>query len=114
MHRDANFEVELFALAGRKVGLGQKLSVGQHRGQRMPQVVRDRTGHGADGGQPLGVQQALLRMLQALAHSGERLGHLADLAILSDVKRKRVVSLAQRTHAIDQRSSGRVKVLAMT
>ena len=40
--------------------------------------------------------------MQTLAHTNERLGHFADLAVLAYFKRKCVVTFSQRSHALDE------------
>src|ERR1035441_6620197 len=67
------------ALLPGQIGLGQKLGIGQDRGQGMAQVMRNRTGHSSNGRQALGMEQPLLRLMQALAHERESIGKLRDL-----------------------------------
>ena len=70
IHRDSNFLIKFLALIGRQPALAQKFRVGYDRRQRMPQIMRDRTGHPPDGGQALGFQQFLLRLLKGWRASG--------------------------------------------
>ena len=68
VHGNADLQIKLFALLRRQIGIGQKFRIGQDRGQRMTQVMRNRTGHSSDGRQSFGIEQSLLRAMQALAH----------------------------------------------
>ena len=58
--------------------LAEKFRVGQDGSQRMPQIMRDGTGHAPNGCQPLGFQQLLLGLHQGMAHAIEGAGQLAD------------------------------------
>ena len=79
-----------------------KLGVGQHRGQWTPQIMRDGTGHASDGRQPLGMQQLLLRLMQAFAHPRECFGELRDLSCRGRLYGITKVAAAQRMHTIHQ------------
>ena len=64
----------------------------------MPQIVGDRAGHAADGGQSLGVQKVLLAFLQALSHSVECRREFGDFVAAADVQRKCEVPFLQGAH----------------
>ena len=95
VHRNANFQIKLFALLRSQVGISQELGIGQDGSQRMAQVVRNRAGHPANRCQSLSLQQPLLRLMQALAHAGEGIRKLGDLARTPRLYRVTKVSFPQ-------------------
>src|ERR1700730_11559850 len=85
IHCDSNFLIELFPLIGGQPALAEEFSVGNNGRKRVTQIMRDRTSHAPDGGEPLRLQQLLLRLPQAGPHSIEGSGYFGDLITATSI-----------------------------
>ncbi len=71
VHPTANFLIQLLALRWGEMAVTKELGVGDDGGEGMAQIVRNRTGHAADGGELFRLQQVALALEQAGAHAIE-------------------------------------------
>jgi hypothetical protein len=66
------------------------------------QIVRNRTGHAADGRQALGVNQFPLRFLQVRSHAVEGPRNLGHFVASAQLERIGEIAHFERTHPGDQ------------
>src|ERR1700681_1634727 len=69
VHSDPNLFVDFAALCVGEIRFAQEFCIGNHRGERMPKIVRDRCRHLSYGREPLSLQQSPLSELESLAHT---------------------------------------------
>src|SRR5580698_4434740 len=102
VHAGSNFLIQLFALRRGQVTVAKEFGVGDDSGKRMPQIVRNGTGHPPDGGKLFGLQQITLALEQAHAHTIEGTSKLSDFIAPARIEWMMEVSAFERAHAPDQ------------
>ena len=104
IHCDANFLIEFLALLGGQPALTEELGIGDDRGQGMPEIMRNRARHTANGGEPLRFQQLLLGFQQTVAHALEGPSDLGNFVTSPGVQRISEIATFQSAYPGNQTS----------